>query len=77
MTTMEQFPFFTDSRLCLNCRNNRIPDTKIVRKNGKRWVIYQCRMCKMQDIEPAGPPVKIFKNGKFIDDTDFDENQDL
>lgn len=70
------YPIYPESRLCLNCKMNRVPDTKVVKKDGKRWMILTCRVCKMKDIEPAGPPMKIFKGGYFIDDTELDENND-
>lgn len=54
----------------------RIPETEIVKKNGKRWLILTCRICKMKDLEPAPPPNKIFKGGHFVDDTEFDKNHD-
>jgi len=70
------YPIYPECRLCLSCKMNRVPDTRVVKKNGKRWMIITCRCCRMQDIEPAGPPMKVFKGGHFIDDTEFDENHD-
>ncbi len=70
------YPIYPETRLCENCKHTRVPDTKIVKKRGKRWLILRCRICKLQDIELAGPPMRIFKGGRFIEDTELEEDQD-
>lgn len=67
---------YLEPRKCDSCKMTRIPDSEIVKKAGKRWLILTCRVCKLKDIEPAPKPIKIFKNGSFVDDTEFDKNQD-
>lgn len=61
---------------CPKCNLARIPDVRIVRKNGKRWKIIECRICRMKDLEPAPKPSKVFRGGHFVDDTEWDEVQD-
>lgn len=56
-----------ETRKCTSCGMERVPDSKIVKKAGKRWMIYQCRICRMQDIEKAPPPIKIWKDGAFVE----------
>lgn len=56
-------------RMCDNCRLERTPDIKIVGHGRRKWTIFTCRMCKLQDIE-VYIPVKIWTGTEFRDEVD-------
>ena len=40
-------------RLCLSCKMTRKPFYKYVTEGKQSYIIYQCRICNMHDIEPT------------------------
>lgn len=66
---------FEMSRKCESCKMIRTPDKKVVKKKGKTWAIYTCRICKQQDIE-AHIPIKLF-DGTYFKDEVPDESEEI
>lgn len=60
---------------CSQCKLDRIPDVRIVRKNKKCWIIYTCRICKLKDIDTY-TPAKLWNGWKFIDEVVIDEDEE-
>ena len=71
-------PYITPvSRECPACRFTRIPYAKVVKQGKKHWVIYQCPMCKMKDIDTYIPR-RLFngKSQQFEDELIDEDTQD-
>lgn len=67
------YPLYPEPRICLSCKFERIPNAKRVKDGEKYWVIYQCPMCKMRDIEPYKPRM-LYSDGKFRPETIYDDD---
>lgn len=61
-------------RMCLNCKNVRIPDIEHVKKGRKHWTVYTCRICKRKDIEERVPK-KLWNGSYFEDDMEIENGE--
>ncbi len=67
------------ARKCPSCKFERCPEQKNVKEGRNKYVIYQCPMCKLWDIERWAdrPRPKVWDGKSFIDEKfDFDSERD-